>query len=282
MAKEAPRTTEAVQSTRGLTLWCDGALIDAVYSTNSGGITANAGDVWNADAKISYLESVNDFPANSPLSALVKPHMTEDDWRAYCTTPYDCYAKPTAWARTQLASRRADSPRARALYGQEDWPEFFRWQRTVTALQANAAFASRGIAQITAIAVEKRTDSGHIRRLAVQGFAASAGLLSAGGTPPATQPQVTVHLDGDGAIRSMFSRQLGSTTALPSSTFVVTPQTDDAGRLTGWLFQGAGWGHGVGLCQRGAQSHALQGWDAARILKWYYRGVEIKPYLYKS
>ena len=74
----------------------------------------------------------------------------------------------------------------------------------------------------------------------------------------------------------MFSGRLGSTTALPSSTFVVTPQTDAAGALTGWQINGAGWGHGVGMCQRGAQNHALSGWDARRILNWYYHDVEVK------
>ncbi len=43
----------------------------------------------------------------------------------------------------------------------------------------------------------------------------------------------------------------------------------------GILFQTVGYGHGVGLCQYGADGMARQGWDFRSILKYYYRGVEI-------
>ena len=61
-----------------------------------------------------------------------------------------------------------------------------------------------------------------------------------------------------------------SRTHLYSSAFVVTV---DAGRFT---FHGAGWGHGVGLCQIGAAVMATKGFSAEEILKHYFRGVELK------
>jgi len=57
---------------------------------------------------------------------------------------------------------------------------------------------------------------------------------------------------------------------LYSSAFIVT---DESGRL---IFQGAGWGHGVGLCQIGAAVMATRGSLAEEILKHYFRGVEIR------
>jgi SpoIID/LytB domain protein len=57
---------------------------------------------------------------------------------------------------------------------------------------------------------------------------------------------------------------------LYSSAFVVTL---DAGRV---IFQGAGWGHGVGLCQIGAAVMATRGFSAEEILNHYFRGTEIK------
>jgi SpoIID/LytB domain protein len=57
---------------------------------------------------------------------------------------------------------------------------------------------------------------------------------------------------------------------LYSSAFVVTR---DAGRFT---FRGAGWGHGVGLCQIGAGVMAMKGFSAEEILKHYFHGIEIK------
>jgi stage II sporulation protein D len=57
---------------------------------------------------------------------------------------------------------------------------------------------------------------------------------------------------------------------LYSSAFIVT---FEGGRFT---LHGAGWGHGVGLCQIGAAVMATQGFKAEQILTHYYRGVEIK------
>jgi SpoIID/LytB domain protein len=57
---------------------------------------------------------------------------------------------------------------------------------------------------------------------------------------------------------------------LYSSAFVVIVEGE---RFT---FYGAGWGHGVGLCQIGGAVMANQGFSAEKILKHYFRGVEIK------
>jgi len=57
---------------------------------------------------------------------------------------------------------------------------------------------------------------------------------------------------------------------LYSSAFIVTA---DAERF---IFHGAGWGHGVGLCQIGAAVMAIQGFSAEEILRHYFTGVEIK------
>lgn len=42
-----------------------------------------------------------------------------------------------------------------------------------------------------------------------------------------------------------------------------------------WHFVGQGFGHGVGLCQWGSRSMALQGSNYLKILGWYYRSVQI-------
>ena len=57
---------------------------------------------------------------------------------------------------------------------------------------------------------------------------------------------------------------------LYSSAFIVTVEGDRV------IFHGAGWGHGVGLCQIGAALMATKGFSAEEILKHYFRGVEIK------
>lgn len=61
-----------------------------------------------------------------------------------------------------------------------------------------------------------------------------------------------------------------SRTHLFSSAFFVTLE---AGRFT---LRGAGWGHGVGLCQIGAAVMATRGFSPEEILKHYFRGTEIQ------
>ncbi len=57
---------------------------------------------------------------------------------------------------------------------------------------------------------------------------------------------------------------------LYSSAFIVKPEAER------FVFHGAGWGHGVGLCQIGAAVMAARGFSAGEILKHYFHGVEIK------
>jgi len=43
-----------------------------------------------------------------------------------------------------------------------------------------------------------------------------------------------------------------------------------------FVFWGAGWGHGVGMCQVGAVGLAERGWTYDRILAKYYPGTKIE------
>jgi SpoIID/LytB domain protein len=63
---------------------------------------------------------------------------------------------------------------------------------------------------------------------------------------------------------------------LLSSAFVVGLERDGAGTPSKFILRGAGWGHGVGLCQVGAAVMALKGYKAGEILMHYFRGAELK------
>jgi SpoIID/LytB domain protein len=63
---------------------------------------------------------------------------------------------------------------------------------------------------------------------------------------------------------------------LYSSAFVVTVKRDSRGEAERFAFQGAGWGHGVGLCQIGAAVMATRGFSAEQILSHYFRGTDVE------
>ncbi len=63
---------------------------------------------------------------------------------------------------------------------------------------------------------------------------------------------------------------------LYSSAFCVSVQRDASGLPVHFVLDGAGWGHGVGMCQIGAAVMAEKGHKAEAILKHYFRGAELK------
>ncbi len=69
-------------------------------------------------------------------------------------------------------------------------------------------------------------------------------------------------------------RKALSTTHLYSSAFVVDKQTE--GNSLRFILHGAGWGHGVGLCQIGAAVMGARGYTYREILGHYYRGAVLE------
>ncbi len=66
---------------------------------------------------------------------------------------------------------------------------------------------------------------------------------------------------------------LGGTVTMKSGVFVVTSEGDPPTRF---VFSGAGYGHGVGMCQYGARSMARAGYDYRAILTHYYPGATVE------
>jgi stage II sporulation protein D len=119
---------------------------------------------------------------------------------------------------------------------------------TVGQVQARLARAARGIGTITDLRVVARGSSHRVTDLEVVGT------------------NGTAHVRG-GRIRSALG--------LREQLFVIDREHDDSGRITEFIFNGRGWGHGVGMCQVGAYGLAKQGWSYEQILKAYYTGIEL-------
>lgn len=132
----------------------------------------------------------------------------------------------------------------------ERFSPFTNWstELSLTHIQARLARAARGIGEITDL------------RVAARGSSRRAIDLEVIGT------QGTAHVRG-GRIRSVLG--------LREQLFVIDRKYDSGGRITGFIFTGRGWGHGVGMCQVGAYGLAKQGWNYAQILKGYYTGIEL-------
>ena len=79
----------------------------------------------------------------------------------------------------------------------------------------------------------------------------------------------------DGATQEVEGLAVRWTLDVPDTLFTVK-RLEPPGRDPGWLFQGRGWGHGVGMCQVGAYGMGLRGHDYREILSHYYRDVSVE------
>ena len=145
-------------------------------------------------------------------------------------------------------------------YDQET-ADFYRWKVSYTQEQLRQLIADKLKMDFGAIldmkAVE-RGKSGRVSKLQIIG----------------TEKTFTIG-------KELEIRRALSDTHLYSSAFVVDKQDIDANGIPQRFdIIGAGWGHGVGLCQIGAAVMGEQGYAYNDILLHYYQGAEIKQ-LYK-
>lgn len=70
-------------------------------------------------------------------------------------------------------------------------------------------------------------------------------------------------------------RRILSRSHLYSSAFVIKPKRGRSVVPCAFILRGAGWGHGVGMCQIGAAAMAAQGQGCHDILHHYFKGAQV-------
>ena len=216
--KEDPRTTHAVEKTRGMVLLRDGGgMVDIRYSASCGGHTEDNDAIWGGEADPSLRGRSDDTKANMT-------RVTDDNLDAFLAED-----PSTAWCGKTKAARAK-----------------FRWTEKlgVDDLTARVSVEYPEIGRITALTPKQRGVSGRIQTLAIVG------------------DKATVEVTGDLHIR----RLLGG---LKSTLFEIQRE----GQM--FVIHGAGFGHGVGMCQMGAIGMADAGKSHDEILAHYYRGTHL-------
>ncbi len=222
--KEHPRTTKAVNRTRGQVLMStDGTLVDARYSASCGGHSEDNDHIWGGEANPTLRASV-DANANHEFYKRYRDGITEVNLPRFLGETSGAYCASTRYSNGR-----------------------FRWTRSMSVADLSDRIASHypAVGTIRRIVAKKRGRSGRISVLELYGSRANA----------------TAH--GDLHIR----RLLGG---LKSTLFTVEKQGDS------FLFTGAGFGHGVGMCQVGAIGMAEQKHSFGDILSHYYPGSRLR------
>jgi SpoIID/LytB domain protein len=232
---KSPEAGRAVRETRGKVLVFDEKICDTRYSKCCGGVTEDFRVAWS-DEEIPYLVPVPDGPAmetpNPPLT-------DEAALREFLRNPADAYCNCT----DDEVLRTILTPHDR------ETRDFFRWTVRLDADRVSELFAEKSgidLGRIVRLEPVERGLSGRLKRLRFVGERAD---LVIG--------------------KELEIRRVFSPTHLLSSAFVVDID-GPAHRPEAFILRGAGWGHGVGLCQIGAAVMAWRGIGHEEILTHYY------------
>ena len=220
----------AVKDTFGQTLVSEGHLCDARFSKCCGGITEQFETCWQDEHK-PYLVALRDSSINE--SAL--PDLTvEENARQWILS------EPKSFCNSADGNILSESLNGYDL----ETPDFYRWTVEYTTAQISDIFSRKSgldIGDIVDLRPIKRGPSGRIFELEIEG----------------TKSTVTIG-------KELEIRRTLSESHLFSSAFVIEKTPD------GFIIKGAGWGHGVGLCQIGAAVMAAKGYTYREILQHYY------------
>ncbi len=235
----SPAVHAAVDDTRGVFLVHDGRVCDARFYKACGGVTEEFQNSWE-DVRVPYLGSISD--AAEPFPAL----LTEHDVGAWVRTA------PAAYCNTRdPAILRQILP----SFDQETH-DFFRWTVSYDRSELEEIIHSRSgidVGQLKALVPLRRGPSGRLFSLRIVGS------------------KETVTVGKELEIRRWLSRS-----HLYSGAFVVDATGGSDGGSARFTLHGAGWGHGVGLCQIGAAVMAVKGHTSASILAHYFRGAALE------
>ncbi|HHS13071.1 MAG TPA: SpoIID/LytB domain-containing protein [bacterium] len=237
LSRNHEKTDKAVLLTRGLVLFYDGSICDAVYSAMCGGHTENNEAVWGGKPQ-PYLRGVPDGPSRL---------------RHYGSLAHERNIR--RWIDSEV-SAFCNSPRYGSLPALEYTKKYHRWEVQYDQKQLQTLIARQTgqfLGDIQRLKVLKRGVSGRILSLRIEGSRSSLVLN-----------------------KELSIRKALSSNTLWSSCFYVTEKNIRGGIPQLFILKGAGFGHGVGMCQTGAAIMALNGKSFSAILTHYYHGTRIR------
>lgn len=231
-----PNVARAVRETCDIVLMYDGEVCDARFSKCCGGVTERFSACWENE-DYGYLQAFRDVPGNEPLPDLT----TEEGAREWIENV------PSSYCSTD-----DQKVLSQILNGYDrETNDFYRWKVEYSQDELSALLSERSgidFGEVIDLQPVERAASGRIVRLRVVGS------------------KRTVTVGKELEIRRWLSKS-----HLYSSAFVV--DTFHEGNSVRFRLKGAGWGHGVGLCQIGAAMMGEKGCTYSQILEHYYPGA---------
>jgi SpoIID/LytB domain protein len=239
----AHNAQDAVAETRGMVLKYDDKICDARFSKSCGGISESFENVWEP-VKHPYLQKIIDYKFEQEEYDLdLRKESASEKWirnnpLAYCNTTDDKI----------LSQVLVDYDRTTT--------DFYRWRVEYSQSQIAELISSKSEIDFGDIVDLIPVERGHSGRLIKLKIVGSKKTLTIG--------------------KELEIRKILSKSHLYSSAFVVDKENIIDGIPKKFILIGAGWGHGVGLCQIGAAVMGEIGFSFDVILLHYFKNSEIK------
>lgn len=231
---------EAIRQTRGEVLMYDGEICDARFSKSCGGATELFENCWE-ERNVPYLESFSDSKSGQ------LPDLTQED-------------EAEKWILSQPDAFCATTDKhvlSQVLNGyDQETTDFYRWEVTYSQKELSDLIRKKSgidFGEIIDLIPVRRGTSGRLVELKIVGS------------------KTTLIIGKELEIRKMLSES-----HLYSSAFIIKKEGEEDGVPARFRLYGAGWGHGVGLCQIGAAMMAEKGYGYKEILEHYYRNTQLK------
>jgi SpoIID/LytB domain protein len=234
------KAQKAIEDTRGQVLVYGDEICDARFSKCCGGISEDFENVWQP-VKVPYLVAVRDM---EPKMFQHTVHFQNEE---FITTNHDAFCNtsdPEILSQVLIEFDRSTT-------------NFYRWRVEYTQHEIARLIGKKSgidFGEIIDLLPLDRGSSGRIIRLQIIG---SKHELIVG--------------------KELEIRKWLSESHLFSSAFVVDKEFKSGIDVPSkFILHGAGWGHGVGMCQIGAAVMSRKGFNPTRILEHYFRGASIK------
>lgn len=233
---------QAVEETSGEVLMYEGKICDARFSKCCGGVSENFENVWEP-LRHRYLTKVVDSEFGDTTCVDLRQEEEAELWirnkpHAFCNTSDK---KILSQVLPDFDQKTTDFYRWKVEYPQEELAELIKKRSGID------------FGEIVKLEPVQRGHSSRLVKLKIHG----------------TKKTLTVG-------KELEIRKWLSESHLYSSAFVVDHLDDKDGIPQKFVLTGAGWGHGVGLCQIGAAVMGEKGYSYKEILAHYFKDAELK------
>ena len=235
----------AVLKTQGQVLIHDDKICDTRYSKSCGGISENNEYVWGGEPK-PYLHAVLDGEGSN-----IPNLKSESDLKKWLTDDQHCFCGPNYVPEIQLHKYLGNVDKSK---------KYFRWDVSYSQEEISKLISEktgRQFDSIQSLHALNRGVSGRITQLRIEGTS--------------TREPSHIILKSEYEIRRVLHSNF-----LFSSAFIIEANSTADSLPSRFTFKGAGWGHGVGLCQIGALGMALSGKSCSEILSHYFTETELR------